>query len=78
MEEEKILNILSEIGLDEDTARSSTTLIDDQILASIEIINLISELCDTFDITIPAKEIIPENFNSVNAMAEMVQRLQED
>ena len=39
---------------------------------------LISELSDAFDITIPAREIIPENFNSAEAMYDMVKRLQDE
>ena len=38
----------------------------------------IGALNDEFDISIPATEIIPENFNSVNAMAAMVARLSEE
>ena len=39
---------------------------------------VVAELEDTFDITVPAVEIIPDNFNSTEAMMEMIQRLQED
>ena len=41
-------------------------------------ISLVAELEDTFDVTIPAVEIIPDNFNSAEAMLEMLQRLRED
>ena len=53
-------------------------LIDDHLLDSLSIISLVAELEDTFDVTIPAVEIIPDNFNSAEAMLEMLQRLQED
>ena len=53
-------------------------LIDDHLLDSLSIISLVAELEDTFDITVPAVEIIPANFNSAEAMMEMIQRLQED
>ena len=36
------------------------------------------ELEDEFDVTIPTVEIIPSNFNSVDAIAAMVERLQEE
>lgn len=72
-----ILDLLGEIaeGIDFDTC---TTLIDDGLLSSLDIIQLIGALNDEFDISIPATEIIPDNFNSVDAMAAMVQRLAEE
>ena len=53
-------------------------LIDGHHLDSLSIISLIAELEDEFDITIPAVEIVPANFNSVEQMAAMVERLQEE
>ncbi len=72
-----ILEILGDIveGVDFDTC---TTLIDDGLLSSLDIIQLIGALNDEFDISIPATEIVPDNFNSVDAMAAMVKRLSED
>ena len=72
-----ILEILADI-IDEDDLNTCTTLIDDGLLSSLDIIQLIGALNDEFDISIPATEIIPENFNSVNAMAAMVARLSEE
>ena len=43
----------------------------------LTIITLVSELEDAFDITIPAVEIVPANFNSLEGMWNMVQRLRE-
>ena len=57
---------------------NETHLIDNHLLDSLSIISLVAELEDTFDVTIPAVEIIPDNFNSAEAMMEMIQRLQED
>ena len=54
------------------------TLVDDGILASLDIVSVIAELSDAFDITIPARDIVPENFNSAEAMYAMVQRLLDD
>ena len=72
-----ILELLADIveGVDFDTC---TTLIDDGLLSSLDIIQLIGALNDEFDISIPATEIIPDNFNSVDAMAAMVGRLAEE
>ena len=72
-----ILDLLSEIaeGIDFDAC---TTLIDDGLLSSLDIIQLIGALNDEFDISIPATEIIPDNFNSVDARAAMVKRLADE
>ena len=74
---ETIIGILEDLvdGVDFET---STTLIDDGELSSLDIIQLIGALSDEFDVTIPATEIVPANFNSVDAMAAMVERLQEE
>ena len=55
-----------------------TTLIDDKILDSFDIITIISEINEEFDVVIPAEEIIPENFNSVQALYELVTRLADE
>lgn len=72
-----ILEILADI-IDEDDLDTCTTLIDDGVLSSLDIIQLIGALNDEFDLSIPATEIIPQNFNSVDAMVAMVARLSEE
>ena len=74
---DELLEILNDIqpGVD---FENETQLIDNHLLDSLSIISLVAELEDTFDLTIPAVEIIPDNFNSAEAMMEMIQRLQED
>ena len=74
---EDLLDILYDIKPDVDY-ESCTTLIDDGIFDSFDIISTINELNDAFDIAIPASEIVAENFNSAAALWAMVQRLQED
>jgi len=71
---DELMDILEGLGLDVDF-ETCTTLVDDKILASLDIVSIIAELSDAYDIRIPAKEIIPENFNSAEAMYNMVQRL---
>ena len=55
-----------------------TTLIDDKILDSFDIITIISEINEEFDVVIPAEEIIPENFNSAQALYELITRLSDE
>ena len=74
---ETLLEILNDI---DDTVNweDETALIDDRILDSFGVISFISELEDQFEIEIDASEIVPENFNSADAMWKMIQRLQEN
>ena len=55
-----------------------TTLIDDKILDSFDIISVISEINEEFDVVIPAEEIVPENFNSAQALYELITRLSDE
>ena len=54
------------------------TLIDDHIIDSFDILQIISTLNDHYDISIPASEIVPENFNSAKALHAMVERLMKE
>ena len=69
-----LLEILKGIHPDIDFA-SNHSLIDEGILDSFDIITIIADISDKFDVTITANEIIPENFNSVDAMYALVERL---
>ena len=74
---EQIIEILEDIQPEADY-ETCQTLIDDHILTSLDVLSLVAELEDKFDVTIPTVEIIPSNFNSVDAIAAMVERLQEE
>ena len=55
-----------------------TTLIDDRHINSLTMVSLVADLEDEFDIEIPAVDIVPENFNSLDAIAKLVKTLQEE
>lgn len=74
---EQLLEILEEIQPEADY-EECRTLIDDHYLDSMAILSLVAELEEEFDITIPTVEIIPANFNSAEAIWNMVVRLQEE
>ena len=72
--EERLLEYLQEEF--EQIDFSSEELVDDGTLDSLTITEIIALITMEFDITIPYEEITEENFNSVAAMAEMIERLQ--
>ena len=77
MMKEQIIEILEDIQPEADY-ETCQTLIDDHILTSLDVLSLVAELEDEFDVTIPTVEIIRSYFNSVDAIAAMVDRLQEE
>lgn len=74
---EALLNILTELHPDVDFD-TCTTLIDEQILDSFDIVTLVAEIDNEFDVQIPAEELIPENFNSAKALYELIQKLENE
>lgn len=74
---EEILKILREIRPDVDF-ENETKLIDDSILDSFDIITIVSEFNDAFDIDIDVEDLEPYNFNTVEAMEELIRKLQDE
>ena len=74
---EQLLAILSELHPDVDFANTED-LIDEGILDSLDIVTLVTEIHAEFDVTIPAEEIVPENFNSAEAIMALIERLDEE
>lgn len=74
---EKIMAILKDLREEVDF-ESETKLIDGEVLDSFDIISLVGELNDEFDIEISVDDLLPENFNSVDAMCELVKKLQDE
>ena len=74
---EQLLNILSELHPDVDFT-TADRLIDDKILDSFDIVTLVAEIDGEFDVAIPAEELIPENFNSAQALFALVEKLMDE
>ena len=72
---EDLREILEDIQPDADYD-TCTTLIDDGILGSFEILSLVAELEDAYDIKITPEDLIPANFNSMQTLYDMILRLQ--
>lgn len=73
---EELMKILNELRPDVDFEKEEE-LIDEGILDSFDIVSLVGELNDHFDIEIQVEDLLPENFNSAKAMLELVSRMQE-
>lgn len=72
----KVLEILKDIRSDIDF-ENETLLIDNGLLASLDIVAIVGEFNDEFDIEISVDDLLPENFNSVDAMVELIEGMQE-
>ena len=74
---DKIKEILEEIRPDIDFD-SDAKLVTDGVLDSVDIISLVAELSDEYDIKIKPAHLIPENFDSLEAIWNLVQELEEE
>lgn len=74
---EKLLEVLKSIRDDVDF-ENEQKLVDDGILDSFDIVAIVGELCEEFDVTFTAEDIEPENFNTVEAMMALIERLQDE
>ena len=71
----QIIEILSEIcpGIDFET---ETALIDDGLIDSLDIVAVVTELMEAFDVELVVDDLTPENFNSVEAIEELIESKQ--
>ncbi len=75
---EELLEILNELHPDVDFT-TATDIVDNRILDSFDIVTLVSEIADVYDVEISAEELIPDNFNSAQAIYHLIQsKIDED
>lgn len=77
MDTSRIIEILESVKDDLDYTKE-TALIDDELLDSFDVVAIIGSLSDEYDVTISVDDMTPENFNSAEAIAQMVDRLLEE
>lgn len=69
---EKLLEILGKIKPDVDF-KTTENLIEDGILDSFDIVTLVAQISDEFDVEISVKDIIPENFYSAETILKLIE-----
>ena len=74
---EELMEILEELRPDVDF-ENETGLIDTGILDSFDIVSLVTALNDAYDIEIKPNNLVPENFNSRDAILALVEQLQDE
>lgn len=72
----QLIEILNGLHDDVDFAHE-TGLVENGVLNSLDIVTLITEIADRFDVQIPAEEIVPENFDSAEAIWALIEKLDE-
>lgn len=74
---EELLEILQDIkpGVD---FENETALIDNGVLDSLDIIKLVGQISDEFDVEVEVTDLVPANFNSAKVMYAMIQRLEDE
>ena len=73
----ELLEILNDLHEDVDFT-TTEALFDNKIIDSFDIVSIIAEIHDRFDVTISAEYIIPENFNSATALWVLIEKLREE
>lgn len=74
---EALIEILEDIkpGVD---FKKEENLIEDEILESFDIVNLVSRIDNEFDVKITPADLLPENFKSVQTIYNLIKKLEED
>ena len=71
---EQLMKILNELRPDVDF-ENETALVTDGILDSFDIVSLVGEINSEFDVTVGVDELEPENFDTVDAMLDLIASL---
>ncbi|MBP1532662.1 MAG: acyl carrier protein [Ruminococcus sp.] len=74
---EQLMGVLEEIRPDVDF-ENEKQLITDGVLDSFDIVSLVTALNDEFDIEIEVGNLVPDNFNSIEGMIALIEKLQDE
>jgi len=69
---EKLLEIMEDIrpGVD---FEGHEDLVSARLLKSLDLMSLLSEIEDEFDVEIPVEDVVPENFESVDKILQLIE-----
>lgn len=73
--EQELMDILTDLRPDVDF-ETETALIDDGLIDSLDIVAVVTELMEAFDVELGVDDLTPENFNSVEAIEELIESRQ--
>ena len=73
----ELTEILENMRPDIDFTKEKS-LVTDRLLESFDIISLVTKINDTFDVKVKPADLVPENFDTVEAMWAMIERLQDE
>lgn len=74
---EELIEVLKSVKPGYDFTQD-TELIKNKVFDSLAMIQLVAELSDEFDVEITAEDIVPENFESVKSIYNMIKRLEDE
>ena len=73
----ELLELLKRVRSDVDF-ESEEKLVDDGIIDSFDIVSIIAEISEKFNVDITVDDISPENFNSAASIYALIERLKEE
>ena len=74
---QQLLDLLTDMHPDIDF-ETAEGLIDRKILTSFDVVSIVAELSETYDVELGAVDIVPQNFNSAQALFALIQRVEEE
>lgn len=74
---EQLLDLLRDMHPEVDF-ETADGLIDNKVLTSFDVVSIVAELSETYDVELGAVDIVPENFNSARALFALIQRLEDE
>ena len=74
---EQLLDMLRDMHPDIDF-ETTEGLIDNKILTSFDVVSIVAELSETYDVELGAVDIVPENFNSARALFALIERIENE